>query len=105
MKHLLIILILTVAGSCFAINSDPNELPYFEYDPNSIVVDADTVTVTMTIRIPKNQARALNYLNIDIIDIFQRSTFKRLLQRYIQDAKAKLVAKYTVDELKAKTEE
>ena len=105
MKYLLIILILTITGSCFALNSDPDELPYFEYDPNSVVVDANSVTVVMTIKIPKNQARALKYLEIDIIDIFQRSTFKRILLRYIKEAKARLVANYTVDELKAKTEE
>ncbi len=98
-------LILFIAGSAFAISSDPNQLPHYEYDPNSVVVGDSTVTVTMTIIIPKNQAKALNFLDMDIVEIFKRSTVSKLLLKYVKEAKSQMVRNFTVEQLQAKTEE
>lgn len=102
MKHLLIILILT--GSCFAINSDPNEMPYYEIDPNDTITTVDTITFTVQITVPRKQYRALNYLEMTILDMFRRSTFGRLWDRVLPQARTKATKNMDIDDLRAKIE-
>ncbi len=98
MKHLLIILILT--ATCIA-------APKMTYDPNSVIVspdDANCMRYIVTIDIPKDQHRAMLYLNLSILDIIQQSRFGRLFDGLIEKARMKLIRSYTFDDAKAKLE-
>ena len=97
MKHLLIILILT--GACIA-----QDYPQYTMDPNDIVMDANSVTYTITITVPKEQHRAMLYLNRTIFDMLKRSGFAGLWLKLIPEARAKITQNMDIDDLKAKVE-
>ena len=104
MKHILIILIL--ASPCFAwITSNPDATPIVAYDPNSVVEspsDPNNMRFTVIIEIPKQQYKAMKYLDLTMIDMFERSTFKRLWGRIVERARAKWSKRYTIEQLEAK---
>ena len=107
MKHLIIILAITILASpCMAwITSNKDYTPIVAYDPNSVIVspsDPNNVRMTIIIEVPKNQYRAMQYLDLNVIDIFKRSGFKRVWDSLIERAKAKWVKQYTFEQLEAK---
>lgn len=100
MKYLLIILtVLTISGTCFAMNSDPNELPYYEYDPNEVVIDANSVTFTIEITVSREQFRAMRQTKWTVIKMFKTSTYDRLWLKMVERARAIMSKRYTIEQL------
>ena len=78
--------------------------PTYTCDPNDIVVDANSVTFTVQITVPKEQYRAMEYLEITLFDMFRRSTFGRLWDRILSQARAKVTENMDLDDLRSKVE-
>jgi len=87
------------------VTSDKDITPIMAYDPNAVIVspsDPNNVRFTVIIEIPKQQYKAMQYLDLNVIDIFTRSGFKRVWDSLIDRAKAKWVKQYTFEQLEAK---
>ncbi len=98
MKHLLTLTVLTISlALCFA-------SPIISYDPNSVTVSPDNVTIAITIEITKEQYEAMQELDISLIDLIKESGIGIRLDRYIEKAKVLLIKDITIKELKAKIE-
>ena len=95
MRYILLFIILS--SSCMAYEA-------FTYDPNTVVVTEKTVTFDVKLTMSREHYDAMQYLQLNIVDIFKRSTFGRLCLKLIPTARNRLVRDIKFNDLKAKVE-
>ena len=94
--------ILIAASVCYA------KTPLISYDPNTVVespTDPNTVTVTTTVEITKQQYAAMQYLGKNLYDAVAKSGLSRILDKWIVSATLLRTESYTFTELDAKLEQ
>jgi len=96
MKYLIIILI--IAGACYAATYSHEPKKDVFIDPNGF----GDVIFTIKVHVPREQYKAMEYMEWTIIDMLNKSSLKRLFDVVIEKARAKWAEKYTITQLKAK---
>ena len=98
MKHAILIAMILTASLCYA------RTPLIVYDPNTVIespADSNNISIVITVEVTKEQYAAMQYLNISLLDVVDRSNLRRTLDGLILRAKALIVEAWTITELKA----
>ena len=98
MKHAILIAMMLTASLCYA------RTPLIVYDPNTVIespADSNNISIVITVEVTKEQYAAMQYLNMSLLDVVDRSNLRRILNGLILRAKALMVEAWTITELKA----
>ena len=98
MKHAILIAMILTASLCYA------RTPLIVYDPNTVIdspTDPNNISIVITVEVTKEQYAAMQYLNMSLLDVVERSNLSRILNGLILRAKALMVEAWTITELKA----
>ena len=98
MKHAILIAMILTASLCYA------RTPLIVYDPNTVIespADSNNISIVITVEITKDQYAAMQYLDMSLLDVVEKSNLNRVLDGLILRAKALIVKAWTVTELKA----
>jgi len=98
MKHAILIAMMLTASLCYA------RTPLIVYDPNTVIespADSNNISIVITVEVTKEQYAAMQYLNMSLLDVVDRSNLRRILNGLILRAKALIVEAWTITELKA----